>query len=90
MKLTPNMLHLISDLLEMAAEEFSRHGCNDFDLSEWLDPDEQQSFVRGFHEWNGDPEEFNPERPEMGDSCVMSYLSGLFYDAAEKAKCSQR
>ena len=73
------VLKLASELLKMASEEFANHGCNDVDesLYKGWSIEERQELVKGFHEWNGDPEEYNPSFLYMGDDTLMSYLSFL-------------
>ena len=49
-------------LLRRAAEEFATHTCNDFDLDEVMpDVEDRRNFMKEFHEWNGDPESFDPK-----------------------------
>jgi hypothetical protein len=52
---------LIIKLLDMAAQEFSNHGCNDFKLSHWIpDLQERRNLIKAYHKHNGTPEEFDP------------------------------
>jgi hypothetical protein len=39
------LLRLAAKLLRMAADEFSNHGCNDFDLDKFLTKEQQLEFV---------------------------------------------
>lgn len=56
--MTANEKKLAIVLLEMAGEEFSNHGCNDFELSQYIpDQAERDELVRAYHEWNGDLKE---------------------------------
>jgi len=48
---------LAADLLDLASDEFSNHGCNDYKLDRLLTKAEQEAFVAFAHRWNGDPEE---------------------------------
>lgn len=43
--MTPSELRLASTLLEMASEEFSNHGCNDFAWPDWFPVEERASLV---------------------------------------------
>ena len=46
---------LTAAVLRLASEQFSNHGCNDFDLTELVpDQDERDALVRAYHKWNGD------------------------------------
>ena len=68
---------LVVKMLEMASDEFSNHGCNDVGDStyEGWSLEERQQFVKEFHEWNGDPEDFDKDRLNLGDSTIMSFLA---------------
>jgi hypothetical protein len=70
-------LRLAASLLQLASDEFSNHGCNDVDayFYEGWSLKERQQFIKEFHDWNGDPEEFNPNFLELGDDILMSYLA---------------
>lgn len=68
---------LAAKLLKMADEEFGNHGCNDVDESFWdgWTKEERQEFVKEFHEWNGDPEEYDPNFLHLPDFCLMGFLA---------------
>jgi len=68
---------LAARMLEMADEEFGNHGCNDVDESiyEGWTRRQRQAFVRGYHEYNGDPEEYDPDQLDLPDFCIMGYLA---------------
>jgi len=70
-------LALASKMLELASEEFSNHGCNDVDedVYDGWTLEERQKFVKEFHEWNGDPEEFDKTFLQLGDSTIMIFLA---------------
>lgn len=69
---------LAAQLLETASERFTNHGCNDFDPR--CDPQDWLDFVKAYHDWNGDPEEFDPSQPHLPDWAVMSFLAKLILD----------
>lgn len=54
--MTPDELRLAALLLDMAADEFGNHGCNDFDTAEFLPLDVRDGIVR--ESWGED--EFRP------------------------------
>lgn len=70
-------IKLISKLLEMASDEFSNHGCNDVEDSfyEGWTIEERIQLVKEFHEYNGDPEEFNENFLYLGDDILMSFFA---------------
>lgn len=68
---------LAAKMLEMASDEFSNHGCNDVEDSVYdgWTLGERQQFIYEFHEWNGDPENFDKEWLRLGDSTIMAFLA---------------
>jgi hypothetical protein len=85
--LTKKELLLISTLLELASERFSNHGCNDYYLQPLLTEDECIELDKFLHEWNGDPEEHNPDWAKDGqqmDWFLMSYLSDRCKEESNK------
>jgi hypothetical protein len=64
-----------AELLRTASEQFSNHGCNDWNYPKDWTEDEKLQFVREYHEWNGDPEDFDPEFLFLQDWAVMSFLA---------------
>lgn len=69
--------NLISHFLELASDEFSNMGCNDVPESVWdgWTKEERQQFVKEYHEYNGDPEEYDPEFLVLPDFAIMSFLA---------------
>lgn len=73
-----NVLNMVSKLLEMAGDEFCNHGCNDLpeDFFEGMSKEDVQELYREYHNWNGDPEEYDPEQlGYLGDDSLMSFFS---------------
>lgn len=68
---------LAAKMLELASDQFSNHGCNDVEDSvyEGWTQDERKQFVKEFHEWNGDPEEYSETFLHLGDWAIMSFLA---------------
>ena len=68
---------LAADLLDIASEEFSNHVCNDIpdEIYRGWTIKERQSFVKEYHEWNGDPKEYDPDHIYLPDWAVMSFLA---------------
>ena len=68
---------IAAKMLETASDKFSNHGCNDVDDDFWdgWTKEERQAFVKEFREWNGDPEEYDPEFLHMQDHSIMSFLA---------------
>jgi hypothetical protein len=67
---------LCGQLLRQASEEFSNHGCNDWNFPPDWTLEERQEFVKAMHEDNGSPEEYDPEHLHVPDWWVMSFLAG--------------
>ena len=72
--LTDNEKKVVVRLLERAADQFSNHCCNDIDLEE-LTQEEQIALDKKIHEWNGDPEEHDPNSIAFSDWILMSYFA---------------
>jgi len=68
---------LASYFLNLASDEFGNHGCNDVEQSVWNNwtIEERQQFVKEFHEYNGDPEEYDPNFLYLPDFVLMGFLS---------------
>ncbi len=68
---------LAADLMQLASEEFGDHGCNDLDdkLFEKWSKEEIQQLTKEYHDFNGDPEEYNPNHLYLPDFAVMAYLA---------------
>jgi hypothetical protein len=67
-ELTIKMLGVLSDIL-------GDRCCNDFSFPESWSKDEVTKFVKDYHDWNGDPEEFSEEDLNLPDFGVVSLLS---------------
>ena len=80
--MTKNEMKLAAALLDMAADQFSNHGCNDFDLRQHgLSLPEIRDLVAEYHAWNGDPEEVDRYTDRglpfaLGDFSVMRLMAG--------------
>lgn len=81
-KMTNREKILAANLLELAANEFSNHGCNDVDESVFKDwtIEERREFVKGFYKYNGDPENYDENYLHLGDSILMDYLANKLKD----------
>ena len=53
-------LAILFDLLDQANDHLACQGCNDYDLSQFMNADEINQFIKEFHEHNGDPENYEP------------------------------
>ena len=70
-------LSLAAKMLKLASEQFSNHGCNDVDenlYDNWT-LEERQQFVKEFHQWNGNLEEYDETFLHLGDNTIMSFLA---------------
>jgi hypothetical protein len=77
MEITDNELKLIRNLLQMATFEFGKHGCNDVDdeiYAGWT-LNERKAFVKGFYEYNGDPENYNETNLHLPDYALMGFMA---------------
>lgn len=68
---------ILDELIERASDEMSNHGCNDFDLGEYLTKREINDLVKDYHKWNGDPEEYDAKldnRYALPDWALLKFL----------------
>lgn len=81
MKLTENHIKLHKAI---SARGIGRI-CNDLLPEELslLTKKEWVEFCQNYHQWNGDPDEFDANRPVMMDFMVMDYLNFLLYQTAK-------
>lgn len=78
-KLTPHLKAIAAELLDIAADEFSNHGCNDYRLE---NTDENWALVKAT--WEGN-EPFPDRRPKNGpiytqNWILMRYFAKLLRD----------
>jgi hypothetical protein len=54
-------------------------GCSDISREELklVTNDEWIEFCKSYHDWNGDPEDFDPKRPVLADFCVVDFVQEL-------------
>lgn len=73
--LTSEEMQLAGRLLELAAAQYARHGCNDMEDWVWGDVaiEKRKDLSQQYHNWNGDPEEGGDEN--MEDWLLMTLLS---------------
>jgi hypothetical protein len=68
---------LAATFLDDYSDSLSNAGCNDWKFPlDWTTA-ERQEFCRMFHELNGDPENYNPNRLVLDDHCVAWLLSKI-------------
>ena len=80
--LTDAEAKLLIELLDLASDSFSNHGCNDFSLLKSVpDLEDRRKLMKSYNEYNGSPEDFEDDE-EHGcqyefdnDSALMSYLA---------------
>lgn len=83
---TDTELGVLWRLLKMAGDDFSNHGCNDFDLPM---TEESVALVNSIIERNNDPLEeqvaFNAHKPRLmfNNDRLMSHFARLFREATE-------
>lgn len=79
-------IKLAAMMLNMAADEFANHGCNDFDLVKdgGLTEAQAKEFKANAERWAGDGEdEPIDDGPLTGDWIVMNYLAYLLDPEAD-------
>lgn len=68
-------LVLAADFLEKASDEFSNHGCNDWEFPENWTTKEKVDFVRDMYRDNGNIHEFDSGHLNVPDWWVISFLA---------------
>ena len=84
--ITKSEMIMAADLLEMASDCFSNNGCNDFSLTPYYNEEELIAFDKEMHDWNGDPEEHDPDCvDDIGyDWLMMTVMAQKLRTLAEK------
>lgn len=80
MKLSEGEVKLVIHMLRAASEMLSNVGCNDFDLSPFLNKEEMTEFVKSAFIANGEEEEFKYLNSKdlavaLPDYWIASYLA---------------
>ena len=82
--MNPKWLSVAAEMLDLASEEFSNHGCCDWEFpADWTLSDKQE-LVEAMHEDNGSPEEYNPNYLSVPDWWVMCFLASRLQKEAEE------
>ena len=78
------------DFLKEYSKYRASRGCNDLDIDPWnLTDEEKIDLDKRYHEWNGDPEEHDPEWAVQGyfsDFCIIRLVAEdlkTHFDAVE-------
>lgn len=68
---------LAAELLGLASQTFGNHRCNDVDESyfEGWTIEERRQFVKEYHEYNGDPEEYDENYLYIPDYALMDFMA---------------
>jgi len=67
---------IAAEMLDDLGDKLANNGCNDWNFPEDWTMAEKQTFVKEYHEWNGDTEEYDEnEEPYISDFCVANFLS---------------
>lgn len=87
--LTPQLARLAAHLLWLAAEDFSNHGSNDFDLTKipgFETREARSALDLAYHAWNGDRKEHDPDGDHRygSDSALMSFVADVLDKTAGK------
>lgn len=68
------MKRLAAELLDLASEKFSNHGCNDLGRPDYFTEAEWRQMAVDFEQWNSSGEDSSGP---LGDSQAMSWLATL-------------
>ena len=80
-------IDLLCHFLELASNGFGNKGCNDVEEEVWNNwsLEERKEFVKEFHNWNGDPEEYNEEYLHIPDFAIISFLKNKLQSLSTSA-----
>lgn len=73
--MTNKELLLAAQLLNEASDHYANHSCNDWKFPIDWTHEERVKFVKEFHEFNGDPNEFDETFLRLPDYAVMAFLA---------------
>lgn len=65
---------ILDQFLDQLTDTMYNNCCNDWDFPENWAPFDRQKFVREYHAWNGNPEEYNPQHLRLMDFQAVSFL----------------
>jgi hypothetical protein len=71
--------------LRIAADHYGDHVCNDMEFPRAWTRDDCEDFVRRYHDWNGDAEEFRATWLHLPDYAAMAFLAHLLEQEIEGA-----
>ena len=66
---------LASQFMEEFRSRLGNDGCNDWEFPEDWTHDEKVLFVKEYHAWNGDSENFNEDHLFMPNNAVAAFLA---------------
>jgi hypothetical protein len=73
-------------LLELASDQFSNHGCNDFELAKCIpDLEERRKLMKSYNDYNGSPEDFEYD-DEHGSKFEIESDAGLMGYLMDRVK----
>lgn len=74
-ELTVKEMEIVVNMLENYSDYLGSRGCNDFEWPcNWSD-EEKTKFTKEFHDFNGDPEEYEEGDILNADFCVVGFLA---------------
>jgi hypothetical protein len=69
---------LVGQFLKAFSDRLGNDCCNDWNFPDDWTHEEKVEFCRAYHDWNGDPEEFNPDHLHLPDFAVAEFLASRF------------
>ena len=68
-------LELAAKMLEQLSEILSNRGCNDWEFPEDWSDEEKTALIKDYHDYNGDPEEFDDQHIWLQDDSAAMILA---------------
>jgi hypothetical protein len=85
--MTPQERAIVAELLNMAADHFANHGCNDFDLHGKMSVEEAERMWAEYQQWNSGGRDA-PPKGEDALYCCDWMLMGWFAHKIMQQRCS--
>lgn len=73
--MTNKELKLAGELLDKASDVYANYGCNDWEFPPDWTLEERRTFVKEYHDYNGSPDDYDPDDLWLGDFQVMAFLA---------------
>ncbi len=71
---------LAAKMINDYSDKLSNNGCNDWDFQKDWSEQEKRTFIREYHDWNGDPEEYDQNSLFIQNDSVAAFLASKLWE----------